>query len=165
MMKSLLALPLLLLAPAAHAAAVAAASSGASAAFGKFATTAAKLQDSMIAQAKAADPEIQWTVDEHSRGRAVIIEDGSIWEKGCISYTLIENGELTAQRAAAISARTSSSIAEGARYSACALSFVLHARSPCVPTLRGDVRIFAVSGGAEWYGGGYARSHRSCPQL
>lgn len=112
----------------------------------------------MIAQAKAADPDIKWTIDKHSKGRAVIVEDGSIWEKGCISYTLIENGELTAVRAEAISARTNSAIAEGAKYSACALSFVLHARSPMVPTLRGDVRIFAVAGGAEWYGGGCAHT-------
>ena len=68
--------------------------------------------------------------------------------------TLIENGELSATRAAAISGRTgSTAITEGAQYSACALSFVLHARSPLVPTLRGDVRVFAV-GDEEWYGGG-----------
>ena len=42
---------------------------------------------------------------------------------------------------------------EGARYSACALSFVLHAHSPLVPTLRGDARVFVV-GDDEWYGGG-----------
>lgn len=108
----------------------------------------------MIGQAKAADPAAQWTIDEHSRGRACIVEDGEVWEKGCISVTLIEDGALTATRAAAISARTNSDIEEGAKYSACALSFVLHARSPLVPTLRGDVRVFAVAGGEEWYGGG-----------
>ena len=109
----------------------------------------------MIAQAKAADPEAAWTIDEHDRGRAVIVEDGSIWEKGCISVTLIEGGELNAVRASAISARTGAAgIVEGAKYSACALSFVLHARSPLVPTLRGDVRIFAVEGVDEFYGGG-----------
>ena len=120
-----------------------------------FASGIRDLQDAMISQATAADPTAQWTVDEHGRGRACIVEDGELWEKGCVSVTLIEDGALTATRAAAISARTgSSAIAEGSRYSACALSFVLHAKSPLVPTLRGDVRVFAVEGGDEWYGGG-----------
>jgi len=119
-----------------------------------FASGIRDLQDAMIRNAKAADPAAKWTVDEHSRGRACIVEDGDVWEKGCISVTLIEDGALTATRAAAISARTgSSALTEGSRYSACALSFVLHARSPLIPTLRGDVRVFAVSD-EEWYGGG-----------
>jgi len=123
--------------------------------FAAFAAGVQSLQEAMISQASAADPGAKWTVDEHSRGRAVIVEDGEIWEKGCISVTLIEDGALTATRAQSISARTgSSAIVEGARYSACALSFVLHANSPHVPTLRGDVRIFAVGGAEEWYGGG-----------
>jgi coproporphyrinogen III oxidase len=124
-----------------------------SASFSRFASTVSGLQQSMIAQAKAADPAASWTVDEHSRGKAVVIEDGDVWEKGCISVTLIEDEELSATRAAAISARTGTGIATGDQYSACALSFVLHARSPLVPTLRGDVRVFVV-GEEEWYGGG-----------
>lgn len=147
-LRALVVLPLLVLLPGATA--FLAGSSGAA-----FASGIRKLQDLMVGQAKAADPVATWTVDEHSRGRACIIEDGEVWEKGCISVTLIERGALTATRAAAISARTgSSSIIEGAEYSACALSFVLHARSPLVPTLRGDVRVFAVADCDEWYGGG-----------
>jgi len=123
--------------------------------FAAFAAGIRGLQEAMIAQATEADPAARWTVDEHSRGRAVIVEDGDVWEKGCISVTLIEGGALTATRAESISARTGSdAIVEGARYSACALSFVLHAKSPHVPTLRGDVRIFAVDDAEEWYGGG-----------
>ena len=125
----------------------------AGAGFSRFATAVQGFQEIMIAQAKAADPAAVWTVDEHARGKAVIIEDGEIWEKGCISVTLIEDGKLSSVRAATISGRTGASIAEGAPYSACALSFVLHARSPLVPTLRGDVRVFVV-GDDEWYGGG-----------
>ena len=108
----------------------------------------------MIGRAKEIDPTAKWTEDKHARGRACIIEDGEVWEKGCLSVTLIEDGALNAVRASAISARTGRGLVEGDRYSACALSFVLHARSPHVPTLRGDVRIFAVAGAAEWYGGG-----------
>ena len=121
--------------------------------FSHFAGSIKSWQDEMIARAKTADPSASWTVDVHDRGRAVIVEDGDVWEKGCISVTLIEDGELTETRAAAISARTGSGIVAGSRYSAAALSFVLHARSPLVPTLRGDVRVFSV-GSQEWYGGG-----------
>ena len=116
----------------------------ASAGFAPFASRIQQLQESMVKQAKSADPTATWTVDEHSRGKACIIEDGEIWEKGCISVTLIEDGELSAVRAATISGRTGTTISEGARYSACALSFVLHAYSPLVPTLRGDARIFVA---------------------
>ena len=146
----------LLLLLTAEAAAVVASSGGLAApsGFAAFSGGIRELQDLMITRAKVADPTATWTIDEHGRGRACIIEDGEVWEKGCISVTLIEGGSLTATRAAAISARTgSSAIAEGSQYSACALSFVLHAKSPLVPTLRGDVRVFAV-GDDEWYGGG-----------
>jgi coproporphyrinogen III oxidase len=121
--------------------------------FTQFSATLQSLQDSMIAQAQAADPAARWTFDRHERGVAGIVEEGDIWEKGCISVTLIEDGELNAVRAATISGRTGAEIAAGARYSACALSFVLHGRSPLVPTLRGDARVFVV-GDDEWYGGG-----------
>ena len=135
--------------------------------FSTFATAVSSLQESMIAQAKAADPAAKWTVDSHARGKACIVEDGDVWEKGCISVTLIENGELSAVRAETISGRTGANIPAGAKYSACALSFVLHARSPLVPTLRGDARVFVV-GEDEWYGGGLdltpsAPDHRLAP--
>lgn len=126
--------------------------------FRAFADGIYDLQDSMIAQATAADPAATWSVEDHAKGRAVVLEGGGLWEKGCISVTLIERGELSAARAEAISARTgNSAIVEGARYSACALSFVLHAASPHVPTLRGDARCFSVDGADEWFGGGRYR--------
>jgi coproporphyrinogen III oxidase len=121
--------------------------------FSQFAGSLKALQDSMIQQAKASDPAARWTLDKHERGVAGIVEEGEIWEKGCISITLIEDGELSEVRAKTISGRTGANIAAGARYSACALSFVLHGRSPLVPTLRGDARVFVV-GDDEWYGGG-----------
>lgn len=43
--------------------------------------------------------------------------------------------------------------APGSQYHAAALSFVLHAQSPFMPTLRGDVRIF-MNGDSYWGGGG-----------
>lgn len=61
------------------------------------------------------------------------------------------SGILSESRAASM--RTRGRIVEpGVRYDAAALSFVLHAQSPLVPTLRGDVRIFAADG--QFWGGG-----------
>lgn len=45
------------------------------------------------------------------------------------------------------------SVRPGSAYHAAALSFVLHAQSPFLPTLRGDVRVF-VSEDTFWGGGG-----------
>ena len=78
-----------------------------------------------------------------------IVEEGDIWEKGCISVTLIEDGELNAVRATI--SRTGAEIAAGAGLGVRALVRV-HGRSPLAPTaLR--ARVFVV-GDDEWYGGG-----------
>lgn len=61
-------------------------------------------------------------------------------------------GVLSEPRAAAMQSRGRECL-PGADYKAAALSFVLHAQSPFVPTLRGDVRVFA-SGDQYWAGGG-----------
>lgn len=119
-----------------------------------FAASICEHQERMAALLRAADPAAVWARDEHGSGVALVLEGGEVWEKGCMSVTLIDDLVLSAVRAEAISARTGAAgVVEGARYSAAALSFVLHSRSPLVPTLRGDVRWFRV-GEAEWYGGG-----------
>ena len=41
-------------------------------------------------------------VEEHTRGRAAVIEGGEVWEKGCISVTSIADAKLSAQRASAM---------------------------------------------------------------
>lgn len=121
--------------------------------FDAFATQLRALQTQMIAAAQAADPSARWSIDPHDRGKAAVLEGGELWEKGCVSITHIPSAELSAVRAASVSGRTGTTIAPGTPYSACALSFVLHATSPLVPTLRGDVRVFVV-GDEQWYGGG-----------
>lgn len=95
-----------------------------------------------------------------------VIQGGNIIEKGACSLTIIQNGVLSPQRAAAIRARQPKYeeeeddeeddnneddddnddfvIGSGDFYSAAALSIVLHSRSPMVPTFRSDVRIFLV---------------------
>lgn len=61
-------------------------------------------------------------------------------------------GVLSQQRADAMRSR-GRQCTPGTEYEAAALSFVLHAQSPFVPTLRGDVRVFTTEN-QFWAGGG-----------
>ena len=110
-----------------------------------------------------------------SGGITRVLQGGDVVEKGACSLTVIRDGILTAERAAAIQGRMRPEkkpasgaddeeqivAREGDVYSAAALSVVLHTRNPHVPTFRSDVRIFLVTpaGGdgkrsAAWFGGG-----------
>jgi coproporphyrinogen III oxidase len=113
-----------------------------------------------------------------------VLQGGNVVEKGACSLTIIQNGVLSAERAAAIRARQPKDndnddsddsddkdddflIGAGDFYSAAALSIVLHSRSPMVPTFRSDVRIFLVQDVSSkkknrpvmaWFGGGVSDS-------
>eukprot|EP00543_Licmophora_paradoxa_P013710 CAMPEP_0202470552 /NCGR_PEP_ID=MMETSP1360-20130828/81990_1 /ASSEMBLY_ACC=CAM_ASM_000848 /TAXON_ID=515479 /ORGANISM="Licmophora paradoxa, Strain CCMP2313" /LENGTH=281 /DNA_ID=CAMNT_0049096287 /DNA_START=20 /DNA_END=865 /DNA_ORIENTATION=+ len=101
-----------------------------------------------------------------SGGITRVIQGGDIIEKGACSFTLIQKGVLSAERAKAIRSRQSTlDVKPGDTYSAAALSIVLHTRSPKIPTFRSDVRIFLVSSSTNrendddtetmaWFGGG-----------
>ncbi|KAH8067192.1 coproporphyrinogen oxidase [Aureococcus anophagefferens] len=54
--------------------------------FRAFADGIYDLQDSMIAQATATDPAATWSVEDHAKGRAVVLEGGGLWEKGVDDY-------------------------------------------------------------------------------
>jgi coproporphyrinogen III oxidase len=106
----------------------------------------------------------------NSGGITRVIQGGSVVEKGACSLTVIREGILTADRAATIRSRQAdkitSPIQAGDKYSAVALSMVLHSSNPMVPTFRSDVRVFLVQspGGGDdnsskgetlaWFGGG-----------
>ena len=94
-----------------------------------------------------------------SGGITRVLQGGGIIEKGACSFTCIQKGVLSAERASTIRARQGDSLAQaGDEYSAAALSMVLHTRSPLIPTFRSDVRVFSVrsSDGSTvaWLGGG-----------
>ena len=72
-----------------------------------------------------------------------MLEGGALIEKGAASVTHV-SGALSAARAAALASRGVPGAVEGAPYAAAALSIVFHSRSPHVPTLRGDVRVFST---------------------
>merc|ERR1712176_1223835 len=81
-----------------------------------------------------------------SGGATRVLQGGDVIEKGACSLTIIRNGKLSAERADAMRSRQFVKVKAGDAYSAAALSIVLHARSPFVPTFRSDVRIFLVHG-------------------
>jgi coproporphyrinogen III oxidase len=92
-----------------------------------------------------------------SGGITRVFQGGNVIEKGACSFTLIRQGILTAERAAAIRSRKDLNITAGDVFSAAALSIVLHSRSPMVPTFRSDVRVFFVQSDTDtiaWFGGG-----------
>lgn len=92
-----------------------------------------------------------WKREDGSKGLSRVMQGGSIWEKAGVNISVV-TGVLSEERAGAMRARGRECDA-GVVYNAAALSFVLHANSPFVPTLRGDVRVFAA-GGEFWGGGG-----------
>ena len=132
-------------------------------AFGAFKDFLAAQQKVMCDAVAALDGtssfgEDAWTRGDGSHGLTRVIADGALVEKGCISTSYIQ-GTLTKARAEAMCSRGRENVKAGDRFEAAALSLVLHARSPHVPTLRGDARCFVVFDENDepreaWYGGG-----------
>lgn len=79
-----------------------------------------------------------------------MLQQGRIFEKAGVNVSVVQ-GVLSESRANAMRSR-GRDCQPGMIYSAAALSFVCHAQSPFIPTLRGDVRIFAT--GDQFWGGG-----------
>lgn len=80
-----------------------------------------------------------------------MLQEGNVFEKAGVNISIV-HGHLSEERAKSL-IRKGKQCTAGSPYSASALSFVLHAQSPFVPTLRGDVRVF-MNGGEYWAGGG-----------
>ncbi|KAI2508179.1 Coproporphyrinogen III oxidase [Fragilaria crotonensis] len=107
------------------------------------------------------DTDSSSTSTTPSGGITRVMQGGDVIEKGACSLTVIDQGILSQERAAAIQSRQDNdlSIQAGDLYWAAALSIVVHSRSPLVPTFRSDVRIFVVTSSATtttvaWFGGG-----------
>ena len=78
-------------------------------------------------------------------GITAVLTGGKLLEKAAANVSVVR-GTLSAERAAAMSARGRGSVDRmgGQAYSAVAMSLVFHSASPAVPTLRADVRLFEV---------------------
>ena len=106
-------------------------------------------------------------------GNTRVLEDGDLLEKAAANVSVVK-GTLTPERAKAMRerGRDGVDVKGGQTYEAAALSLVFHPRSPHVPTLRADVRVFAIDGGdgGAWFGGGcdltpnYLEEGRPCTE-
>jgi hypothetical protein len=92
-----------------------------------------------------------WSREDGSHGLTRVLQGGNVLEKAGVNVSFVQ-GILTKERAMAMRSRGRECDA-GSVYEAAALSFVLHFQSPFLPTLRGDVRVFAI-GDEAWGGGG-----------
>jgi len=94
-----------------------------------------------------------WVKDERIHGRTKIIENGKIFEKGGIGFSIVHGDKLPP----AATARHPE--LSNAKFQAFGISLVLHPRSPLVPTTHLNLRYFVGTpeNGAPiwWFGGGY----------
>jgi coproporphyrinogen III oxidase len=88
-----------------------------------------------------------WTRAEGGGGRACVIEDGALFERGGVNFSSVRGASLPA------SATASRPQLAGRAYEAMGVSLVLHPRNPYCPTVHMNVRCFAA-GDAWWFGGG-----------
>jgi len=132
--------------------------------FEKFRDFILQRQKTIVQDLEALDGTAMFRLDDWRRsdttyGVTGVLEGGSLIEKGAVSVSIIQ-GTLTEERARTMSSR-GRKVREGGGqpYCAAALSLVVHAAHPMVPTLRADVRYFEVAddGHSEpqgWFGGG-----------
>ena len=122
-----------------------------------FANWAACTQETILNKVQTLDKQATfvhdpWTTPSGNGNMATLQKTSTTWEKAGVGFTST-SGVLTTQRAAAMSER-GRKVKPGDHFKAVALSLVMHAASPHVPTLRADVRVFALESGACWVGGG-----------
>lgn len=89
--------------------------------------------------------EDTWQRPGGGGGASRIMERGAVIEKGGVNWSLVE-GELPADVAAAMPGN-------GRAFRASGVSLVLHPRSPMVPTVHANFRMFE-QGDTAWFGGG-----------
>ena len=117
-----------------------------------------ELQENICTELAAIDGGADFRADitEHhggGGGRACVIEDGDVFEKGGVNFSSVQGASLPATA----SARRPE--LAGRSFRAMGVSLVMHPENPYVPTSHFNVRLFvAEKEGAEpvwWFGGGY----------
>jgi coproporphyrinogen III oxidase len=88
-----------------------------------------------------------WTRAEGGGGKACVLEDGALFERGGVNFSSVQGVGLPA------SATASRPQLAGRAYEAMGVSLVLHPRNPYCPTVHMNVRCFAA-GDSWWFGGG-----------
>lgn len=107
-------------------------------------------QDRLCAGLEAADGTARFREDKWARpggggGRSRVIEGGAVFEKAGVNFSEV-HGEFSPEFAKQMPG-------EGLRFTATGVSWVLHPRSPHVPTVHGNYR-YLTHGSKGWFGGG-----------
>src|SRR5476651_812781 len=89
--------------------------------------------------------EDTWVRPEGGGGRSRILENGGVFEKAGVNFSEV-SGEFTPDFAKQLPG-------DGLQFQATGVSWVLHPRSPHIPTVHGNFR-FLTHGAKAWYGGG-----------
>jgi coproporphyrinogen III oxidase len=109
------------------------------------------LQASIVAGLETLDGgkfrEDRWTRPEGGGGRACVIEDGALFERGAVNFSSVQGSRLPP------SASASRPQLAGRAFEALGVSLVLHPKNPYCPTVHMNVRCFAA-GEHWWFGGG-----------
>ena len=108
------------------------------------------LQDRICAGLETADGsgtfrEDSWDREGGGGGRARILTDGAVFEKGGVNFSEVF-GEMSPEFAKHVPG-------EGTAFTATGLSLVLHPRNPHVPTVHANFR-YLTKGTHGWFGGG-----------
>lgn len=109
------------------------------------------LQDSICSSLEEADGKAKFVQDLWDReggggGRSRIITDGNVIEKGGVGFSAVygKTPEKILQKLNL----------EDADFYATGVSIVIHPKSPMVPIIHMNVRLFEMSNGVRWFGGG-----------
>lgn len=91
--------------------------------------------------------EDQWDRPGGGGGRARVIENGLVFEKGGVNFSHVY-GELPEKMSAGLS------LPSGHEFMATGVSIIMHPSNPFVPIIHMNVRYFEMSNGDKWFGGG-----------
>ena len=109
------------------------------------------LQGAIVARLEALDGgrfrADRWTRPEGGGGRACVIEEGALFERGGVNFSSVRGSRLPPSATAARPQLA------GRAFEAMGVSLVLHPRNPYCPTVHMNVRCFAA-GDLWWFGGG-----------
>ena len=108
------------------------------------------LQDRLCAGLEATDGTAKFREDSWDRpggggGRSRVIEGGAVFEKAGVNFSEVF-GEFTPEFARQVPG-------DGLAFTATGVSWVLHPRSPLIPTVHGNFRML-THGSRAWFGGG-----------
>ena len=115
------------------------------------------LQDRLCVALEGADglalfEEDAWQREQGGGGRTRVIAEGNIFEKGGVNFSHVYGASLPP------SATAVRPTLAGRHFNAMGVSWVLHPRSPHIPTAHGNVRFFIADAPDEapvwWFGGG-----------